>query len=97
MDFPADEAEVRKVLENVKKRDGQIDFAYMIGVLASSKEMWCAIGDDGETVWKIFHGVDGTITMFSQEHAVDVLMDRRSAWDGTPELEERYAESPNAS
>lgn len=57
--------------------DGVIDFAYSNGALRSSKEMFKS--GDG---FSVFHGIDGTMTWFTREQAIEVLAGERSAWDG---------------
>ena len=61
--------------------DGHIPFTLSNGVVRSSKEMY-RLG----ATFAVFHDIDGTVTEFSEDHAVAVLLGTRSPWDGTPGL-----------
>lgn len=64
-------------LENIG--DGFIDVSLRNGLIRSSKEMYKA----GEGVFHVLHEIDGTMTEFTFDEAVEVLTGERSPWDGT--------------
>lgn len=66
---------------------GGYDFAMTNGPIRSSKTLSVTTDENGTTYYDVFHDIDGSVTYFTREGAIGVVMGTRDPWDGDAESE----------